>query len=323
MTLTSHIAAALRQSEHRIILTGASGWLGLATLDLLHTALGTAFSDRVLCFGSRSAQLRLSDTLSVSQRPMSELKTISCQPTFLLHLAFLTKDRAETMQETEYRAANRSIRTMVVDMLDSIGVDALFLASSGAAKFVDDEQATPAMRLYGALKREDEVAFAEWASNRQKSLTIARIFNISGPYINKLSSYALSSFIVDGLAGGPIIVNARQPVWRGYVAIRELMSLIFATLMEQAGEVTRFESGGEPVELGNLASMVAARLHCSVQRFDNRGGQANTYLGDDISYQKLLDRYVIDRVSLDTQIDETTDFLKHNMALHKPQDSYA
>lgn len=323
MAFTSHIAASLRHSEHRIVLTGASGWLGRATLELLYHALGITFKDRVLCFGSRVAQIQLSDNLRISQRPMRELETLSCQPTFLLHCAFLTKDRAEKMSEAEYCAANRSIRAQALDAMDAIGVDAAFLASSGAAKFAQDELATPAMRLYGALKQEDEVAFSKWASDQRKNLVIARIFNISGPHINKLNSYALSSFIVDALAGGPIVVNARQPVWRGYVAIRELMSLVFALLIQQSEKVTRFESGGDAVELGNLASRIAARLDCKVQCFEDRIGPANTYLGNNTAYRAMLDRYAIDQVSLSEQIEETIDYLKHSMAHEKPQDSYA
>lgn len=323
MTFTAHIAAALRQSEHRIVLTGASGWLGRATLDLLQNALGDAFVERVFCFGSRQAELRLSETQLIMQRPLTDLIKLPCQPTYLLHFAFLTKDRAETMPEAIYCAANRVIRQSVLDALDPIGVKAAFIASSGAARFADDVLAKPAMRLYGTLKQEDEYAFAAWAEGRDKSLVITRIFNLSGPHINKLPSYALSSFILDALAGGPVIVQARHDVRRGYVAIRELMSLAFALLLERRGEVIRFDSGGDNIEVGELASAIASRMGCSAERPCRDGGPADVYLGDDRNYQRLLDRHGIDRVSLAEQIDETAAFLKHASTLGVSQDSYA
>ena len=237
MPLSAHIATALRASPQRMVVTGASGWLGRATLDLLHDALGDAFGARVACFGSQSAEIRLSPTRSIEQRPLSELGALPRQPTLLLHFAFLGKERAETMPEAEYRAANRAIRQTVLDALDPIGVEAAFVASSGAARHADDPSASPAMRLYGSLKRADEDAFASWAEAHETSATIGRIFNISGPQINKLGSYALSSFLIDALAGGPVVVRARHDVRRGYVAIRELMSLVFALLLE-AGVLT-------------------------------------------------------------------------------------
>ncbi|WP_084733029.1 NAD-dependent epimerase/dehydratase family protein [Sphingobium chungbukense] len=323
MTFTAHIAAALRHSEHRIVLTGASGWLGRATLDLLQNALGDAFAERVFCFGSRQAELRLSETQLIMQRPLVDLVKLPYQPTYLLHFAFLTKDRAETMQEADYCAANRVIRQSVLDALDPIGVEAAFIASSGAAQFADDMLAKPAMRLYGMLKREDEDVFAAWAEGRDKSSVIARIFNLSGPHINKLPSYALSSFILDALSGGPVIVQARHDVRRGYVAIRELMSLAFALLLERRHEVVRFDSGGDDIELGELASTIASQMNCSVERPSRGGGPADVYLGDDRDYRRLLDRHRIDRVSLAEQIDETAAFLKHASALGASQDSYA
>lgn len=323
MTFTAHIASALRQSEHRIVLTGASGWLGRATLDLLQKALGTELSERVSCFGSRQAELRLSETQTVMQRPLADLATLTYQPTLLLHFAFLTKDRAERMQEADYCAANRAIRQVVLDALDPIGVEAAFIASSGAAKFVDDALVASAMRLYGMLKREDEDAFAAWAEARGTSMAIARIFNISGPHINKLPSYALSSFILAALAGGPVVVHAHNDVRRGYVAIRELMSLVFALLLDKAKEVTRFDTGGEDIELGELAAMIASRMNCSIERSISRRGHSDIYLGDDQSYQLLLDHHTIDRVPLADQISETVDFLKRVSTIGAPQDSYA
>lgn len=322
MRFTAHIASALQQSEYRIVLTGASGWLGRATLDLLQNALGDGFSERVFCFGSQQAELHLSDTQTVIQRPLADLVTLTHQPTLLLHFAFLTKDRAETMQEADYCAANRTIRQTVLDALDPIGVEAAFIASSGAARFADDALAAPAMRLYGKLKREDEDTFAAWAEARGRSMTIARIFNISGPHINKLPNYALSSFILAALAGGPVIVHARHDVRRGYVAIRELMSLVFALLLEQRSGVIRFDTGGEDIELGELAAMIASRISCSVERPSSRGGHADVYLGDGQAYQCLLERHAIDRVSLAEQISETADFLKRAPLFGAPQDSY-
>jgi len=318
---TAHIAATLRQSEHRIVLTGASGWLGRTTLDLLQSALGDTFAERVFCFGSRQAELRLTGNQFLIQRPLADLTTLPFRPTYLFHFAFLTKDRAEAMPEADYCIANRAIRQSVLDASDAIGVDAAFISSSGAAKFADDMLTKQAMRLYGTLKREDEDAFAAWAEHRGKTLAIARIFNLSGPYINKLPSYALSSFILNALSGGPVIVRAPHDVRRGYVAVRELMSLAFALLLEQRGEVIRFDSGGDDIELGELASAIASRMDCSVQRPCRDGGPADVYLGDDRNYQRLLDRYDIDRVSLLEQIDETAAFLKEAQGASK--DFYA
>jgi nucleoside-diphosphate-sugar epimerase len=323
MALSAHVAASLRESAHRIVITGASGWLGRATLDLLREALGETFEARVECFGSRRAEIRLSAVQTIEQRPLNELAALTCQPTLLLHFAFLTKDRAETMPEAEYRAANRAIRRLVLDALAPIGVDAAFVASSGAARHADDASATSAMRLYGMLKREDEDAFAGWAEACGTSAIIARIFNISGPHINKVRSYALPSFVLDALAGKSVVVRAPHEVRRGYVAIRELMSLAFALLIERQTDITRFDSGGEDIELGSLATMIASSMNCPVERPQLREGRADIYLGDNRSYRLLLDRHAVASVSLADQIEETVAFLKNRSTACASQDIYA
>lgn len=101
------------------------------------------------------------------------------------------------------------------------------------------------------------------------------------------------------------------------------MSLAFALLLERQGEVLRFDSGGDDIELGELASAIASRMNCSVERPCRGGGSADVYLGNDRNYQRLLDRHRIDRVSLAEQIDETAAFLKRASNLGASQDSYA
>jgi nucleoside-diphosphate-sugar epimerase len=308
--LEPHVSQALRQSGRRIVITGASGWLGRATLDLLHGSLGGDFAARVRCFGSQRRVIELAGGDSIEQQPLAELASLPSSPSLVLHLAFLTKDRAEAMDEAEYRAANRRIGDTVLEALDAIGAEGVFVASSGAAAFADDLAASPAMRLYGELKRDDERAFATWAERGAKTAVIARIFNLSGPHINKHGSYALACFILDALSGGPITVKAAGQVRRGYVAIREFMSLVFAMLLEGEAGSTIFDTGGEPMEMGEIAQAVATALGgCSVERPALSAVRADDYLGDDRAYRALLEQHRVEPVPFAQQIVETVQFL--------------
>jgi len=317
--LEPHVSEALRKSGRRIVITGASGWLGRATLELLCSCLGDEFGRRVRCFGSQARTLDLGDGHSIEQRPLAELASLPAAPSFVLHLAFLTKDRAEAMDEAEYRAAVGQITSTVLQALDSIGAEGLFAASSGAAGFADDPNASPAMRLYGELKRDDEQAFTAWAERTGRTAVIARIFNLSGPHINKLGSYALACFILDALAGGPISVKAKHEVRRAYVAIRELMSLVFAMLLEGGTGATLFETGGKPLEMGEIAQAVALGLgSCAVERAAPAQGHADLYLGDDSAYQALLRRYGVEPVPFGQQVAETAQFLANKQEFRTP-----
>jgi len=308
--LQPDIARRLADSGLRIIITGASGWIGLATLDLLASALGGDFSRRVHLFGSSARDLKLNGGRSIHQRPLAELAALPPAPSLLLHLAFLTKDQVAGMSEADYIAANQAIAQVVVEALLPIDVRALWVASSGAAYRADDPAAAPAMQLYGRLKRDDEARFADWAQQHDRRAVITRVFNVSGPYINKPEHYALAAFILDALAGRPVVVKAPHRVERGMVAIRELMSVVFAELLAAPDGVVRFDSGGAGRELGDIAAEVAQVLAApGAVRAAITATRIDRYLGDEAAWDALCRRHGIARLAMADQIRETAEFL--------------
>lgn len=311
--LSEFVRQDLLVDTRRLNIVGTSGWIGRTTVSLLHEALGPrAFSERVACFGSTAAVFDLGEGIFIPQRPLSEISEQSCRPTLLLNFAFLTMDKIAGMNAAEYVDANRALSAAVLAALEPIGVDCLFIASSGAAAFADDALASPELRLYGGLKRDDESLFADWAlaSPDIRRVVIARIFSLSGPWINKHHVYALASFIHEALDGLPVIVRAPMRVWRSYVAARELVSLALAMLLaEDATPVARFDTGGEAMELHDVAVAVAKVIGGEAQRSPITSQVDNRYVGDGASYAKLLDRHGIGHLPLADQIAETAAYL--------------
>lgn len=307
--LSDAALTALIRDDRRIVITGASGWLGSATIELLHDALGEDIVGRLHCFGSGTRTLTFRDGLTIEQRPLGDIARLDRRPSIVLHFAFLTKDRVSGMTADDYITANAALGRIVLDALDPIGAEGVFVASSGAAHFASDPAADPAMRLYGTLKQRDEIDFADWAETRGQTAVIARVFNVAGPYINKHQAYALAAFIIDALAGRPITVRAPHQVVRGFVAIRELMSLVFALLGGPSG-VHRFDTAGDAMELGEVARAVANVLGpVPVDRATITSDRLDRYVGDGDGYDRLRARFAIDTVSLADQIRETADYL--------------
>jgi nucleoside-diphosphate-sugar epimerase len=310
--LTGLGATRLRDGPWRVIVVGAGGWLGLATLELLHGLFAERFAERVTCFGSNDRTLALRGGLTVEQQPLTRMASLSPSPTLVLHLAFLTQEKAKAMPEAEYVAVNRAISGAVLDALDAIGAEGVFLPSSGAVYMADRPAAPPSMRLYGRLKLEDEAAFAEWSQRRNKRAVIARVFNLSGPYINKQSSYALACFIADAQAGRPIEIRATRPVLRSYVAISELMSVVFGALTDgQAGPVSFDTAGDEVLEMGEIAAAVA-RVHRhsrGARRSPLTESEPDRYTGDGALYRRHRDVLEVRPVSFAEQVEETSQFM--------------
>ncbi len=305
--LTSAAADALADSGRRVVVTGAGGWLGLATLELLRFALGDAFAGRVHAFGASARMLALRDGTTIDQRPLAAIAGLRPEPTLVLHLAFLTKDRVDGMAAEDYAAANAALSRTVLDALDRIGATGVFVASSGAARSADDSDAAPDMRLYGQLKRRDELDFAGWAETSGNIAVVTRIFNVAGPYMNKHQAYAMAAFILDSLAGRAITVRAPHRVMRGYVAIRELMSLVVLLLLGDAPATHSFDTGGDPLELADVAGAVAAVLGGGVERAPVTSDRIDHYVGDRSVYDALLAHYGIVAVPLAEQIADTAD----------------
>jgi UDP-glucuronate decarboxylase len=304
------LASRLAQSGLRIIITGASGWIGLATLELLAAALGPDWTTSVHAFGSSARTLDLGNGLCITQRPLSALRDLPPAPSLLLHLAFLTKDKVEGMSEADYIAANHQIADTVEQALLPLDVRSLWVASSGAAYRADDGSAAPAMQLYGRLKRGDEERFAAWATRTGRRAVITRVFNISGRHINKPQHYALAAFILDALAGRPVVVKAPHQVERGMVAVSELMAVVLAELLAASDGVSRFDSGGTAMELGAIAAEVAQVLNApGAQRAAITSPRIDRYVGNDAAWDELCRRHGIARADLATQIRTTAEYL--------------
>ena len=312
LRLPGHLRDALKQDQRRIIVVGAGGWIGRTTIELMAEALGETLDQRLVCFGSSKRQLELSDGRVIEQLPLEELGQLDRRASLLFHLAFLTKDKVAQMDTADYEAGNRKISDLVLGALDKIGVDRVFLSSSGAAAFAGDPAAAADLRMYGAIKLADEALFAAWAQQDagRRRAAICRIYSVSGPFINKHAVYALADFILHAQHGRTIKVSSPRAVWRSYVAVKEIVALAAAILLAETGDcVQRFDTGGVPYELGDVAGHVAAVLGGQAQQRAINDDEANRYCGDHASWLKLLQNHRLEHLDIADQIRETAGYM--------------
>lgn len=316
LSFPSFIAEKLAGSGYHCVVTGGGGWIGQAVLEMLDGALGEQISERVRVFGSSERTIRLRSGREITCRTLEHLKGTSDAPTLFVHCAFLTKDRLQSMSVTEFVAANRAIAAQVMSAVAHSDARGIFVPSSGAVYKrgthvpEDDLAANP----YGMMKLEDEGRFGALAAQRQIPLCQPRLFNLSGPFINKHELYALASMINKALAGTPITIFSPPRVVRSYVHVADLVTLAFAMLLapEEENPAVFDTAGDEALELGDLAALVLETLErpdLHIERAETAEKQNDIYAGDGREMARIMRRYDLNPKSMSQQIRDTAAYL--------------
>jgi len=296
------VAEALRASALPVVVTGGSGWLGRASLEMLDAALGSTFAERVRVFGSSERELLLRSGRAVKVLPLPRIREVPATPSLILHFAFLSRDRLSELTSEAFLAGNERIGQLVEAATRRSRAPAILVPSSGAIHGND---------AYAVAKRRQEECFRGSGAR----VVAPRIHNLAGPFINKPEHYALASIVRAVLAGDVVRLRAGHPVVRGYVHVRDLLDLCAALLLDRRASepFTGFDAAGEPtLEIGELAERVAAVLgapRVRVERPPPDGRPPDVYSGDPRPLMAYAARYRIRLAPLDEQIRDTAAYL--------------
>jgi nucleoside-diphosphate-sugar epimerase len=290
--------AAQALGNDRILVTGASGWLGRTALDLL-APLGLP----TLALASRARTIRVGD-FEIGCRVWDGREVAAFAPTVVLDCAFLTRDRVADMPLGEYVSANRALTERLLYATRLPGVRLALMVSSGAAVYPRDALDGPIHdNPYGYLKRKAEHRLAEAAAESGVVSVVVRAWSISGAHVQKPQGYALGSMIRDADAGA-IRIMARRPVFRRYALAEELLAVGIAE--GGAGPAT-IDSGGELVEMAELAARIAAvvRPDAVISRDEVDTRDPDRYHSDGQDWERRCQRWDLASASLDRQIEIT------------------
>jgi len=315
LCLPQPVARRVRECGYRFLVTGARGWLGRASLDLLESALGPDLTSRVVAFGSSSGTLRTRGGSEIPVLEFAAAKALARQRTLLLHYAYLTKDRLAGLPVEIYRQRNAEIRDTVKGWVGLVGVVGMFLPSSGAVyAALGTAEDRDGRADYGRDKLEDEREFASACREQGARLLIARIFSLSGPHINKHSSYVLAAIILSILRGEPVALRAQRPVFRSFVAAADLVCVALAWLLSEnrPEQLTIDAASDEIIEIGELARRAVAaigRQGTAIKRPEIDPRDPDRYVGDASQLAGLASRLGVQLSSMDQQISDTAAYL--------------
>ncbi|MEY4555628.1 MAG: hypothetical protein RL093_747 [Pseudomonadota bacterium] len=274
-------------------MTGATGWLGTALLEMAVCAGLTPDNGRLRAFASKPRRMTLEGGTTVELEALAGAAPLAGEDWVVAHFAALGKDRTADLPVADYVAQSEALHDAALRLLAGADRPRLIFASSGAAYGPGGGPPALAEEPYGHMKGLQEAALADWCEGNGAPLTTCRVFNVGGPYGNKLELYALSSLIRAALAGGDIPIRAQGPVLRSYVHVEELMAVLVGRARSaSAGASKPFDSAGpEVVEIGDLARMICAQLGLDPARIGRRQdptAPVSRYVGDGTDYQAAV-----------------------------------
>jgi nucleoside-diphosphate-sugar epimerase len=302
----------------RFVLTGPSGWIGGAMLDALANASGGRLDGQVTAFGSHARSLTLPWGEALDVRALDTISPDDVAGAHVIHLAYLTKEKADQLGEAAFAAANHAIDDALLAAIGSAAPASLFVASSGAAALAErGDDPHP----YGLAKLRQEARFLELAAALAIPAIAGRIFNIAGPHINKVRSYAISDFALQAHEAGEITIQASVPVFRSYLHVEDLCALAIAAAGRRVSRSTPIDlSGAEAVEMADIAALVAQASPGAprIRRGPVDCTRPSVYLGDPTHARILALELGLSLKSLAVQVADTITWLLPAAASVKP-----
>ena len=271
----------------RLVVTGATGWLGRTALGLARRWWGGGADGRVLAYGSREGRVEVAGG-GFAVRPLAELPGADLRGAVVLHFAFLTKDRLGEGADAEFVSRNIQIDDAVATAVRRSTPAGLFAASSGAARLVQQGGGD----LYGLMKLMQERRFCALRAEIDAPVLTGRIWSVAGPHINKPEAYALAAFLLQARRQGRVTIEATLPVYRSYLHVEDLVSVLLATLTAPgrtpAGVIDL--AGAQAVEMADVAreaALAAGLDETAVERGAIDFTRRNVYLGDPTPFRDL------------------------------------
>lgn len=298
----------------RILITGATGWVGRETIALLQHSLGDEFEHRVTLAGSRDSKIVVNG-LTHHVRKLFDINPDEHFDT-VIHLAFLTQEKANILGAEDFARLNREISDYVYKLSSQSHVGQVLVASSGAADpKVLSAFKDPAKRIYGELKRESEELFAELRNHRHAKVEICRIWSISGSHFLTPTKYALGNFIEQAKSTGNIHVANSAVVRRAYIDAGEMVGVLLLDLLKGGGQL--ISSGGFETSLQDLARLVLDEINPGGEVFvqeQTHDHEEDVYTPNVMPFNALASNFGVALSDLSEQIRTTATssiFLSH------------
>ena len=269
----------------RSVIVGASGWLGKSAL---HAHLDLVENEQPPILVSRTENLIEVSGSSFMTSPRFPGYTDGHWSDYI-HCAFATRERFFSLGLSAYVSENkRIINEARTDVLEG-KPDRVVIVSSGAVtKLPLAEQHDRSYETYAALKRLELETLREAARMVGAKFIEGRLFSATGIYMKDPKLFAIGNLVTQALTGSRILISSPIPTYRRYCDSVQFMKVLLHKA--ELPDVTKVDSGGAIVELGELALEVASTLgvDCEIVRGPFTGNDFDDYFSRSWQFERGL-----------------------------------
>jgi len=295
--------------DFRIIINGATGWFGSNISSTFSKLYGDNFDSHVLLTASRDQTLSLPSGAKLQVSKWNKESISQFAPTYVLHLAFKTRDHVNISEKSDYVATNMAIINDAKWMIALPSVKGFMHTSSGAAIGVNASNID--LDPYGYLKSLEELKYRKICEDLGKAYIGVRVWSATGEFIKTGVALAIEDLIQQALLGDEIRISIANPIWRSYADANQI--LIAGLLGLLSGAHGLYNSGGITIEIEALAKIVAEVIPSKnrfISRMQNLDFVSSTYTSPEPSIEFFLHKFDTQYSDIKAQVETTVQYLR-------------
>jgi nucleoside-diphosphate-sugar epimerase len=279
-------------AEIKVLVTGASGWLGKETICYFMKSFNNSLPPNLIFSGKTTRRIKVHDQTIQIQA----LHEISKAERFdvIIHFAFVTQEKLSLMGTQQYIDENLLLNERIQEIASKSSSGKKLILSSGAAQVYGDSRFTGTSKeIYASLKLDLEERF------KDSNSVVLRLWTTSGHHLGYNRNYAISDFIYLALSGEDILI--RENVSRTYVAAQNVIPAALRFLLDNGSGI--INSGGTQTVLSDLAQKIVEKTNSQSKVFSPSFDATHPGNYESPNSEIPID-YWLENKSLDDQISE-------------------
>jgi nucleoside-diphosphate-sugar epimerase len=284
------------------VLNGGTGWLGIATLRALERFENNG---KIEITSSDGRRFRAHDLGEFNTKELTSNTKIDFKADILVNLAFKTRDYISILGEEQYTKINLEILKSSINLAQQLKPKSIVIVSSGVVARNQESNGKLDNTQYTKLKILEEETFTQIAKDIGANLVILRMWGGSGRDLTSPFKYAIGDLIKQAVTSDKIIVSSEQLVYRRYSDASQQLEIAIKCAI--SGKNLTFDSGGQIIEMGDLADLIKSTLkpNLKIIRKLDTSLPTDKYYSESNQFDNLAKEYNINLFSLKKQIDET------------------